>query len=87
MRNTKATNAFATSISIGDTTTTGVNGMITSETSPAIITQITPYAVKDIFSLTAANRNIAISTMMTETSTPTRAGIKQVTNIDLICNF
>lgn len=79
VQNTKATNASVTSISIRDTTTADFNSMLTSVTSPAIIMQSTPYTVKEIFSLTLANRNIAISS---ETSTPVRTGIKQVANID-----
>lgn len=78
VQNIKATNASVTSVYIGDTTTADFNSMLTSELSPAIITQSTSYTVKEIFSLTLANRNIAIST---ETSTPVKTGIEQVANI------
>lgn len=80
VHNTLATSA--TSIYIRDTTTEDDNGMLTSETFPAITTQSTPFIVKDISSSTSENVKSAILSVKTETSTPARTGMQHVDNID-----
>ncbi|CAC5422728.1 unnamed protein product [Mytilus coruscus] len=65
--NTEAT--ITTSVSIRESTTADFMKMITSATTPAIVTQSTHFSLPELLSTISENADTAISTLMTETST------------------
>ena len=76
VKNTQGTGA--TSVSRRVSAMTEFINMITSDTSSALSTKITPYTTQDVSRTTSENANNDISSVMTETSTQTTTGIANI---------